>query len=75
MARRADAARIAAAKREGTRQRLILAGILRERVDELFAAHEALPESQGQALDGEAAYRWVLDRRRLRSEPKRSFPS
>lgn len=64
MSRRADRARIDAARREGTRQRLISTGILPERVDGLLAAYEALPEVQGRPLDAEAAYRWVTERRR-----------
>jgi hypothetical protein len=43
---------------------LTSAGILPERVDELLVAYEALPEAQGRTWDGEAAYRWVLERRR-----------
>jgi hypothetical protein len=31
-----------------------------ERVDELLAAFEALPERQGRPWDGEEAFRWVL---------------
>ena len=42
------------AQGEGTRQRLISAGIFPERVDELLAAYEALPEAQGRPLEGEA---------------------
>lgn len=64
MSRRSTPARLDAARREGTRQRLISAGILPARVDELLAAFEALPEAQARAWDGEAAYRWVLERRR-----------
>ena len=64
MSRRGDPARILAAQREGTRQRLISTGIPPERVDELLAAYEALPEAQRQPWDGEAAYRWALAHRR-----------
>ena len=60
---RADPARIRAAQREGTRQRLIGTGMLPERVDELLAAFEASPEPQARPWDGEAAYRWVLEQR------------
>jgi hypothetical protein len=35
-----------------------------ERVDELHAAYEALPEVQGRPWDGEAAYRRVIERQR-----------
>jgi hypothetical protein len=62
MARQGDPARIQAAQREGTRQRLISTGMLPERVDELLAAYEA----QGRPFDGEAAYRWVLEQPRRR---------
>jgi hypothetical protein len=64
MSRRADPVRILAAQREGTRQRLVSTGIPLERVDELLAAYEALRGAQSRPLDGEAAYRWVLARRR-----------
>ena len=64
MARRADPARILAAQREGTRQRLISAGMLVGRVDELLAAFDTLREHQGEPWDSEAAYRWVVERRR-----------
>jgi hypothetical protein len=62
MARRGDPARILAAQRDGTRQRLINTGMLRERVDELLAAFDALPKRQGHPWDGEEAYRWVTER-------------
>jgi hypothetical protein len=35
-----------------------------ERVDELLTAFDALPERRGRPWDGEAAYRWVIERRR-----------
>jgi hypothetical protein len=35
-----------------------------ELVDELLAAFDALPERQWLPWDGDAAYRWVLERRR-----------
>jgi hypothetical protein len=59
-----DPAEILAAQRAGTRQRLIVSGTLVERVDEPLAAFDGLPERHGGPWDGEAAYRWVLERRR-----------
>jgi hypothetical protein len=59
MARRGDPARILAAQREGSRQRLISTGMPHERVDELLAAFDALPERHGRPWDGEEAFRWV----------------
>jgi hypothetical protein len=41
--------------------------VLPERGDELLAAYEASPEARGRSWDGEAAYRWVMERRRLQS--------
>ena len=61
---RGDPARILAAQREGTRQRLIGTWMMPERVDELLAAFDALPDRQSVPWDGEAAFRWVLERRR-----------
>jgi len=63
MPRRSTPERIADAEREGTRQRLISTAFPSERLDELVAAFEALPEVQGRAWDGEPAYRWVIGRR------------
>jgi hypothetical protein len=37
--------------------------MLPERVAELLAVYEGLPEAQGRPWDGEAAYRWVIERR------------
>jgi hypothetical protein len=59
MARRADPARVLAAQREGSRQRLISTGMLPELVDQLLAEFDALPERQERPWDGEEAYRWV----------------
>jgi len=59
MARRRDPARILAAQREGSRERLTRTGMLPERVDELLAAFDVLPERQGRPWDGEEAFRWV----------------
>jgi hypothetical protein len=67
MAGRADPARIEAAQREGVRQRPMGTGMLPQRVDELLAAWEAAPPSQGIPRDGhywEAAYQWVAAQRR-----------
>lgn len=64
MARRSDPRRIADAHRAGTRARLISAGLVPERVDELLAAYDVLPERQGQPFNAEDAYRFVLERRR-----------
>jgi hypothetical protein len=36
--------------------------MLPERVDELLAAFDAIPERQGQPWDAEAAYHWVTER-------------
>ena len=66
MARRSDPARILAAQREGTRQRLIRSPMPVERVDELLGAFDALPERQGLLWDAEAACRWVLAQPRRR---------
>ena len=55
-----DPARILSAQRAGTRQRLIGTGMLPERVDQLLAAFDALPDRQGRPWDGEAAVTWVL---------------
>jgi hypothetical protein len=52
MARRAHRARIDAARREATRQRLLGTGMLPERVDELLSAWEAAPTSHGLRRDG-----------------------
>ena len=60
MARRSDPACILAAHREGTPQRLVSTGMLPERVDELLAAFDGLPERLGRPWDSEEAYRWVL---------------
>jgi hypothetical protein len=60
MARRPNPARILEAQRAGTRARLISAGLLPERVDQLLAAFNALPERQGRPWEGEEAYRWAL---------------
>ena len=54
MARRPDPARILAAQREGTRQRLTCAGLPVDRVDALFGEFEALPERHGTPWDSEA---------------------
>jgi hypothetical protein len=67
MAGRADPARIEAAQREGTRQRLLGTGMLPQRVDELLAAWEAAPASQRLPRDGrywEAAFDWIAAQRR-----------
>jgi len=61
---RGDRARLEEARREGTRQRLIGTRLQAERVDELLAAFDSLPERHGVPWDGEAAFRWVLERRR-----------
>ena len=66
MTRRADPARILAAQREGTRQRLISTGILPERVDELLHAFDALPRRQSAPWDTEAAFQWVMAHPRRR---------
>jgi hypothetical protein len=63
---RGDPIRILAAQLEGTRQRLVSTGMPPERVDELLAAFDALPECQGRPRDGEEAYRWVLAQPRRR---------
>jgi hypothetical protein len=60
MARRGDPARILAAQREGTRQRLISSPMPVERVDQLLAAFDALRERQGRPWDAEEAFQWVL---------------
>jgi hypothetical protein len=64
MARGGDPARILAAQRESSRQRLISSPMPPERVDELLAAYDALPGRKELPWDGEAAYRWVVERRR-----------
>ena len=66
MARRGDPAKIEAAKREGTRQRLISTGLLTRRVDELLDAFDALPERHGQSWDSEAAFESGLAQPRQR---------
>ena len=55
-----DPARILEAQRAGNRQRLISSGLPPERVDNLLAAFDALPERSGRSWDSEEAYRWVL---------------
>ena len=57
MPRRADPARIDAARREATRQRLLSTGMLPDRVDALMAAWEA-----------EAGRRGLLEARRYADE-------
>jgi hypothetical protein len=60
-------ARILAAHREGTRQRLLRTGMLVERVDELMAAWEVAPASQELPRDGrywDAGFEWVTAQRR-----------
>jgi len=72
MARRRDPARIDDAQREGTRQRLLGTGMLPQRVDELLAAWEVAPASQGLPRDGrywDAAFDWIAAQRRLRRAP------
>jgi hypothetical protein len=58
--REATPARILAAQRDGTRQRLLGTGIPPKRVDELLAAFDALPERQGQPWVGDEAFQWAL---------------
>jgi hypothetical protein len=67
MSRRSTPERLEAAQREDTRQRLLGTGMLADRADELLAAWEAAPASQGLPRDGrywQAAYDWVIARRR-----------
>ena len=64
MARQPDPARILAAQREGTRQRLISTGMTVERVDALLDEFDALPGRHGRPWDSEAAFRWVLEQPR-----------
>jgi hypothetical protein len=66
MARRGDPKLILEAQREGTRQRLLGTGMLPQRVDELLAAWEAAPDSQGLPRDGrywDAAFDWIAAQR------------
>jgi hypothetical protein len=59
VARRSNPARIKAAQREGTRQRLISAGLTPERVDELLDGIDSLPERDRPA-EGDATFRWAM---------------
>ena len=66
VSRRGDPARIQAAQREGTKQRLISSGLSPERADELLAAFDDLRDQQAQPPDGDAAYRWAMAQPRRR---------
>lgn len=68
MARRADPARIEAAHREGTRQRLLGTGMLPGRVDALIAAWDEEAARRGLAPDrrfaDEDAWDWMVSQGR-----------
>jgi hypothetical protein len=68
MARRADPARIDAARREATRQRLLGTGMLAERVESLLGAWEEEATRRGLPADGrfadQAAWVWITSQPR-----------
>jgi hypothetical protein len=68
MVRRADPARIDAAHREATRQRLLSTGMLLDRVDALMAAWEDEALRRGLGVDyrynDDAAWDWLVSKGR-----------